>query len=70
MKRLILGIAIGLLAGGIIVFIATSYVDLTSPFSWLVFFISAVIVGAAVEMIFGGDKRGKSASEPDSDTLS
>jgi len=70
MKRLILGIAIGLLAGGIIVFIATSYVDLTSPFSWLVFFISAVIVGAAVEMIFGGGKRGKSASEPDSDTRS
>lgn len=48
MGKILLGISIGLLAGGIIAFVALSYIDLTAPFSWVVFFFSATIVGAIV----------------------
>lgn len=67
MKQILLGISIGLLAGGIIAFVALSYIDLTTPFSWVVFFISATIVGAIVEMIFRSKKREENTSAPDSD---
>lgn len=67
MKNLLLGISIGLLAGGIIAFVAISYVDLTAPFSWVVFFISATIVGAIVEMILRTEKREENTSVPDGD---
>lgn len=66
MKKILLGISIGLLAGGIIAFVALSYIDPTTPFSWVVFFISATIVGAIVEMIL----RTKKGEENTSATVS
>lgn len=67
MGKILLGISIGLLAGGIIAFVALSYIDLTAPFSWVVFFFSATIVGAIVEMILRTKKCEENTSAPDSD---